>query len=242
MAPRSRSLGEPLAADYPPRPMPLPDLPGHTLRIVSEDVPPAEQRGFIFVRRLQARATFANGEQSEPFGYDCADRNKIDAVVVVPHYRDAAGQRRVVLRSALRPPVARRPADVCPVPEGDHLGELWEVPAGLVEPEERSAEGLRACAARELLEETGFAARPSDVQPLGPSTFPAPGVIAERHFYFHVEVDPARREAATEDGSALERHASFADVTLDEALAHCRAGRIEDAKTELALRRLAEIP
>lgn len=222
--------------------MPLPELPGHTIRVVTEDVPPDGERGFIFVRRLKTVATFANGDQSEIFAYDCADRNKIDAVVVVPHYRGAAGERRVVLRSALRPPVARRPADVCPVPEGAHLGELWEVPAGLVEPEERSAEGLRACAARELLEETGFEALTAEVQPLGPSTFPAPGVIAERHFFFHVEVDPARRQTPTEDGSALEQHARFADLTLDEALAYCRAGRIEDAKTELALRRLAEIP
>ena len=42
-----------------------------------------------------------------------------------------------------------------PIPERESLGNLWELPAGLVEVEERSPEGVRACARRELLEELG---------------------------------------------------------------------------------------
>lgn len=221
--------------------MPLPPLPGHRLRIVSEELPPPEERGFLYVRKLQVAARFA-GEQEErgPASYDCGHRSRMDAVVVVPHYQSERG-RIVVLRSALRPPVAVRPREIWPVPEKDSLGELWEVPAGLVEEDERSAEGLRGCAARELFEETGFEASPADLRELGPSTFPSPGVIGERHFFFHVEVDPKNRKTPPEDGSLLEHAALIADVTLAEALAACRAGQVEDAKTELALRRLADI-
>ncbi len=196
----------------------------------------------MYVRKLRLVARLSGeAAESAPFSYDCADRSRMDAVVVVPHYQRADGARRVVLRSALRPPLVARPMEVRPVPEKDSLGELWEVPAGLVEEDERTPEGLRACAARELFEETGFAVEPAALAPLGPSTFPSPGVIGERHFFFHVEVNPAKRSAPPEDGSVLERAAAFADVLLHDALEACRQGLVEDAKTEIALRRLAEL-
>jgi ADP-ribose pyrophosphatase len=66
-------------------------------------------------------------------------------------------------------------------------------------------------------------------------------MVGERHFYFHVEVDPARRVTPPEDGSPLERGAVIAAVPLDEAIELTRRGEIEDAKTEVALRRLAEL-
>jgi ADP-ribose pyrophosphatase len=221
--------------------MPLPPLPGHRLRIVTEREPAPGERGFMNVRKLTMVARFEGQPgESEPFTYDCADRTRMDAVVVVPHYRAADGTRMVVLRSALRPPVAARPREVWPVPEKDSLGELWEVPAGLVEEDERTPEGVRGCAARELFEETGFEVDVAKVAELGPSTFPSPGMIGERHFFFHVEVDPAAQKPAPEDGSVLERGAALAHVSLSDALAACRAGEVEDAKTELALRRLAE--
>ena len=80
----------------------------------------------------------------------------------------------------------------------------------------------------------------SAMQPLGPWTFPAPGIIGERHIYFHVTVDPRARTTPTEDGSALERGASIVALPVRDAIEHCRRGAIPDAKTELALRRLAE--
>jgi ADP-ribose pyrophosphatase len=46
----------------------------------------------------------------------------------------------------------------------------------------------------------------------------------------------------SEDGSPLERGASVVHLPLDELLAACRSGAIEDSKTELALRRFAEGP
>ncbi len=79
------------------------------------------------------------------------------------------------------------------------------------------------------------------MQALGPWTFPAPGIIGERHLFFHVSVDPAARGVPTEDGSALERAAAIVPVPLADAIEHCRRGHVPDAKTELGLRRLAEI-
>ena len=77
---------------------------------------------------------------------------------------------------------------------------------------------------------------------LGEWTFPLPGVIAERNVFYAIEVDPRTRRIPTEDGSALEREAAICVIPLLEALQHCRTGAIRDAKTELALRRMAEVP
>jgi ADP-ribose pyrophosphatase len=220
--------------------MELPELPKHALALV-EERPSLDPPGFLRLKRMVLRVVFADGTTSEPFEYDAIDRARLDAVVVAAHYRGPDGRRRVILRSALRPPVAIRPRETSPVVEKDTLGALWELPAGLVEADERSAEGLRRCAARELHEEVGVEVPPSALHELGPSAFPAPGVIGERHFFFHVEIDPARLAAPILDGSALEQQAVVVAIDLERAIALARAGAIEDEKTELALRRLAEL-
>jgi ADP-ribose pyrophosphatase len=184
---------------------------------------------------------FPDGTVSDPFVYDSVERSRLDAVVIAAHFRDAAGERHVFLRSCVRPPLLTRSTEMRPVPEKETLGSLWELPAGLVEEDERSPEGLQRCAARELLEEVGFEVAEVALLQLGPSSFPAPGFIGERHFFFHVEVTGLSRATPTEDGSALERHALVVPIPLREALALTRSGEIEDEKTELALRRLAEI-
>jgi ADP-ribose pyrophosphatase len=218
----------------------LPPLPAVALEVVGEK-DPTEPSRWLRLRRPVLVSRGPSGT-SEPFTYDLAERDLLDAVVVAPHFRAADGRRHVYLRSALRPPVALRPPAVWPVPEAPTLGGLWEVIAGLVEADERSAEGLRACAARELWEELGARVDAARLEPLGPSTFPCPGVIGERHFYFHAEVDPAALVPPPEDGSVLERAAAIVALPLEDALSLARAGAIEDAKTELALRRLAELP
>jgi ADP-ribose pyrophosphatase len=219
----------------------LPALPNVTIELVDGPPEAVGGDGFLRLRRPRVRVRFADGTTSEPFVYDLVDRTRMDAVVVAAHYRGEDGRRFVYLRTAVRPPVALRPLESRPVPERDSLGNLWELVAGLVEPDEQSPEGLRRCAARETGEELGFDVAPEAMRELGPSTFPAPGFCGERHFFFHVEVDPSRRATPSEDGSALERQALVVAVPLDEAIALCRAGELEDAKTELGLRRLAEL-
>lgn len=219
----------------------LPPLPKLSLDLDAEHCPDGAA-GFLHLRRMRCRVRFEDGSHSQPFEYDAVGRARLDAVVIAAHYRDAEGRRHVFLRSALRPPVFTRPREQCPLPERPELGGLWELPAGLVEPDERSPDGLVRCVVRELEEELGFVVPSEHIHPLGPSTFPAPGIIAERHWYFHVEVDPMRRSTPTEDGSALEQGAAIVALPIDVALVAARRGLLEDAKTELGIRRLAELP
>lgn len=205
-----------------------------------EDLSPPDQHGFLKLVRRRYRAHYPDGTQSEPFLYDAIDRKALDAVVIVAHFVAGNAERRVFLRSALRPPLTLRELKHSPLPNEPCDGALWELPAGLVEESERSATGVVQSAQRELLEELGFEVALSALHPLGPSTFPAPGFVAERHFFFEVEVDPSTRKDPGLDGSPLEHGGKVIDLSLAEALGMCRRGEIEDAKTELALRRLSE--
>jgi len=213
------------------------ELPEARLELV-EDLSPPDTGGFLRLVRRRWRAVTPHGSVSEAFVYDEVDRRALDAVVLAAHYV-ARGARAVYLRSAIRPPVvARDPSrsgDVEPV-----RGALWELPAGLIEPEELGEQGRLRTAQRELEEELGFHVELGRLLALGPSTLPTPGVIAERHFFFEVEVDPKDRAEPSLDGSALEKLGVVREVTLADALDMCRTGAIEDAKTELGLRRLAE--
>ena len=109
-----------------------------------------------------------------------------------------AGTRIVFMRSAIRPPASLRPLDCRPLPEAPTLGSLWELPAGLVEPEEcgLGEEGLRRSAARELEEETGYRARKWTKLI---SLYASPGYVAEKMTIFAATGpfrNPGRRRAA----------------------------------------------
>ncbi len=215
---------------------PLSARPKVRIEIVEDRT--AESRadeGFIRVRRLELRNHYEDGHASRAYAYDCAERAAMDAVAIVL----VASDGRVCLRSSIRPPVALRAGYALPLPGTDDP-TLFEVPAGLVEPNEHGEAGLRACAARESLEETGIAVAPDAFRRLGPAVYLTPGLVAEKIHAFVAEVDPASAGAPTLDGSPVEERARIEWIPLEEALAACRDGRIEDAKTELVLRRLAE--
>jgi ADP-ribose pyrophosphatase len=227
-----------------------------------EDLTPAGQTGFLRLVRRRFIAHYPDGSLSQPFVYDEVDRAALDAVVIVAHYLER-GSRFVYLRSAVRPPVACREA-----PGAPH--GLWELPAGLVEPAEAESDaqasgrrpsaglpdgqvsgrrpsaglpdGARRTAQREAEEELGFSLPIERFHELGPWLFPAPGIIAERHYYFEVEVDPSVRAEPSHDGSPLEHFGKVIALELEHALTLCLSGDINDSKTELGLRRLREKP
>ncbi len=208
----------------------LPPIPQLEIELVDEVS--TEGAGFLRLIREQLRILYPDGRTSEDFSYDAIDRSALDSVVIAAHFV-REGRRRVYLRSAVRPPLRFQVGQTTSV-------SLWELPAGLVEAHETGPVGLRRCAARELREELGFDASEERLAVLGAGVFPAPGVIAERQYFFELEVDPEQRSEPCLDGSALEASGRVVDVLLDDALRWCREGYIVDTKTELGLRRLAE--
>jgi ADP-ribose pyrophosphatase len=215
-------------------------LPPIAIELV-DDLSPPQTDGFMRLVRRSYRAHYPDGAVSEPFVLDAVHREALDAVVMAAHFADRDNRRFVYLRSAVRPALTLRDP-------GRHLeahppGEagLWELPAGLVETEQQgSEEGVALTAQRELQEELGFSVPLARLRPLGPSIYPTPAIIAERHYFFEVEVDPAARTEPTLDGLPLERSGVVVAVELSQALAMCARGEIQESKTELGLRRLRE--
>lgn len=102
-------------------------------------------------------------------------------------------------------------------------GELWEVPAGKLDP----GESPEACAARELEEEAGV--RAGRLEALGP-IWPSPGFTDEQiHLFAGFELTPARQ--SLEQDEVIET----VELSLDDALAKVWSGGISDAKSALAL-------
>lgn len=198
--------------------------------------------GFLRLKRYRARNRRADGSTSAEYPIDVIDRPSFDAVAVCLYARGPAGWE-VLTRAGLRPAALfRRGRPVC-LPEREYL-LLEELVAGVVEPGEVGLEALRRRAADEVWEEAGLRVAPAALEPLGAGFFMLPGIASEKIHLLCAELPrgagPAERDAdAAGDGSPLEEGARLRWRPLGEAIAACEAGEIEDAKTEIALRRLA---
>lgn len=218
-----------------------PALPGIRLEITEDYTARSKcDEGYLRLKRRFIKAKYPDGGASEPFKYDAVERWNQDAVSVLLHFVDN-GVRHVILRSAIRPPLALRPQPLVdagiPYPPGAHEGELWEVPAGLIEKDETGREGLVTCVVRETKEEVGIDLDRALVKELGGAMFPSSGIIGEAVFLFEAEIAKPTKLEPEGDG-ALEKGAKLALVPLDRALEWCDRGLLPDAKTELSLRRL----
>ena len=217
-----------------------PPLPAIELTITEDYTAQSKcDEGYLRIKRQKMRATYGDGSKSDEFKYDVVERWNQDAIAILLHFvRD--GERYVILRSSVRPPLALR-NDLLPSAsrvEGVDRGELWEIVAGLVEKDERNAEGLVLCAVRETEEEVALKITREDVRPLGGPFFPSAGIVGECIFLFEAEVDVTNRREPVGDG-ALEKHAKVIEVPLSRALDWCNRGLLPDSKTELAIRRFA---
>jgi len=197
--------------------------------------------GFLHVRRYTARNRRADGSASREYPIDVIDRPTLDAVAVCLWARGPAGPE-VLLRRQLRPAAYFRRDQSPALPEPAYL-LLEEVVAGVLEPGERGFEALQRRAAAEVAEEAGMALAPDRFERLGGPVFMLPGIASEKIHLVQAEVPPGGRAApwaAPEhgDGSPLEEGAELLWRPLAGALSACDRGEIEDAKTELALRRL----
>jgi ADP-ribose pyrophosphatase len=104
---------------------------------------------------------------------------------------------------------------------------LLELPAGTLD----RVESLADAAARELAEETGY--RAGRLTAAG-AFWMSPGILRERMHLFVAE-DLTAGPQALEPGEQIQTRI----VSWDEAVAMCRDGRIEDAKTIAAVLRIA---
>lgn len=193
--------------------------------------------GFLQVRRLRVRNARADGSHSPVFRVDVIDRPRLDAVAVLLHRRNEAGQLEFLTRQNLRPAAYFRKDSTPPLPDGRVHLFCEEIVAGLLEPTDVGDDGLRHRAAEEVFEEAGFRVEPAKVMRLGAPFFVAPGIISEKIHLCAVDVSGLIASPPEGDGSPLEEGGAIhwrSEASLREAI---EQGVIQDAKTELALLR-----
>jgi ADP-ribose pyrophosphatase len=198
--------------------------------------------GFLRVRRYRARNRRADGSASPEYPIDVIERPTLDAVAAVLWARGPDGPE-VLLRRQLRPAAYFRRGQDKALPEPEYL-LFEELVAGVLEPGEHGLDALRRRAAAETREEAGLEVPAERFAPLGAGFFMLPGIASEKIHLLEAEVPRGdRREAWPApdegDGSPLEEGAELRWVPLAEAVEACLRGAIEDAKTEIALHRLA---
>ena len=198
--------------------------------------------GFLRLKRFRARNRRADGSRSPEYRIDVIDRPTLDAVAVCVWARGPAGVE-VLTRRGLRPAAYFRRGKATVVPEGEYL-LLEELVAGVLEEGETGLDDLRRRAAAEVHEEVGLEVAPERFEPLGGAIFMLPGIASEKIHLVACEVSRGDGPAvcvAPElgDGSPLEEGAELCWRPLAAAIDACERGEIEDAKTEIALRRLA---
>ena len=199
--------------------------------------------GFLHVRRYRALNRRTDGTRSDVYRIDVLDRPSLDAVAVCLWARTPRGVE-VLLRRQLRPAVLFRRGKVRALPEAEPLLHE-EIVAGLLEPGEQGLEALRRRGAEEAREEAGVEVDRERLAPLGSPFYTLPGIVSEKIHLLEVEISRGPQagdfDAPQEgDGSPLEEGATLLWRGLDEAIAACEAGEIEDAKSELAFRRLRD--
>jgi ADP-ribose pyrophosphatase len=198
--------------------------------------------GFLRLKRYTARNRREDGSASREYPIDVIDRPTLDAVAVCAWARGPRGVE-VLTRAGLRPAALFRRGQQTVLPERTY-SLVEEIVAGVLEAGERGVAAIRRRAADELREEAGISVEPERFDVLGAPFFMLPGIASEKIHLVAVELPPPASPdpvpcAAHGDGSPLEEGATLRWRELAAAIAACEAGEIEDAKTEIALRRLA---
>lgn len=192
--------------------------------------------GFLQLRRLRVRNRRADGSTSIVYRVDVIDRPRLDAVAVLVWRR---GERGVefLTRQQLRPAAHFRKEKTPAVPDGKSHLFCEEIVAGLLEPEDKGDDGLKSRAAAEVKEEAGIAVSPDAIELLGAPFFVAPGILSEKIFLAAVDVTGKPQGQPAGDGSPLEDGGTMKWRTASELEEAFASGEIQDAKSELALRR-----
>ncbi len=211
------------------------------LELLHDELPGGDV-GFLRVRRLHLRNRRQDGTVSAEYVCDFVVRPKGTDAVVVVLWRRAGAAVEVLLRAGLRPALwFGRDAATLPIADAARAMWMTEVVAGIVEHDDHGEPGVRRRAVIEAWEEAGYRLDADRVEFLGAGTFPTPGSMPEKYWLVAAEIDPGAVQVEPGgDGSPMEHGARTWWTALPEAIADCVAGRITDAKTELALRRLQD--
>jgi hypothetical protein len=203
------------------------------------------ERCFMRLRSIGVRVESNRSAPSERGVWEFIEKPRgLDAVVVVVWRRGSNGIE-VLLRRGLRvPTVMGRPGS--PRGPGRHAAPLVEeTVAGMIEPGEEGEAAFLRRAQAEVAEEVGLELPLDRFTSLGGPLWGSPGISAEVLFWYAADATGAPEpHAAKGDGSPFETVGEAEWRSLDDAIASCGAGDVNDVgtlgdlRTELGFRRL----
>jgi len=198
---------------------------------------PSSGPGFLTLHRYRAKNLYAGGKASRPYRFEILHRRGVDAVAVVPFFRDR-DRVMVICNIGFRPGLYTRARLPLPARDRGRYTSIIECVAGSLEPGDRGTTGITARARRELLEETGLVPVRGGTVDLGAGFFPSHGQSTEKVHLRAFEVDPRAARRPDGDGSVNEADAGMIAIEAHRILALCREGGIEDPKLEIGVSRL----
>jgi ADP-ribose pyrophosphatase len=203
------------------------------------------QGGFLTLLSCRMRNVFTDGNASDWYQLECVSPPFNDAVVLILYAPLQDGEVLVAMRRGVRPNLTLRSRNQTLLKiDGEALtGITWELPAGGVEPQDLvpGGAGFKGRAVLEAWEEAGLKIKQKDLFPLGPPSFSAPAICYERLHFLAAKVDPEAAQPPPGDGHPMEQGGGMSFISLKEALEWCCKGRIMDLKSEVGLKRLAEL-
>lgn len=207
--------------------------------------PPVElNTGFSILERYVVVNEYRDGSYSDAYNCDIVSRRSIDGVGIIP-YAYIEGELNVLLISNFRA-VALFREKILGKKELKDIDEytlsMVEVPAGILEESElklkKIEDGVKRCASRELLEETGYRIEPKHINMLGSFYYSSPGIITERIFVTTCDITGKKPEEPKTDGSVMEENIKPFFLPLKDAMKWCEEGVIRNALAEIAVNRL----
>lgn len=213
--------------------------PPPTISILEESSEILPKTGFLRIKRSNIVFHYPDGS-SDPFTVDQLVRKVNDSVGILAWFIQD-NKPHIYLRSAIRPALILREYSGTGLPEDKNVANLWEIPAGGIEPNEHSREGILRAASRETKEELGFELDESRFSFLGNRIFLDVGSSGVRMYLLSCTVYPPSRKEPETDGSPMEKYGKVISVSLEEALKAIENGEIIDTYTEIGIRRLKEM-
>jgi len=196
---------------------------------------PVERRNddkpFIKLERDLCKLEYPDGTEKEMV-IDSVVRYRPDAVTIIPYCINKDGSFSVWLRSAIRPAAAKRKHKE---PQFENDGNLWELPAGIIDEGETPQEAAK----RECMEEVGFNSPLDNFHQIG-KILSMPSLLAEILYFYAVLVDNTNQQEPTLDGSPLEYGGELTCVNLKELKQLISESKLLDMKTNLGIRMLID--
>lgn len=196
---------------------------------------PVERRNddkpFIKLERDLCKLEYPDGTEKEMV-IDSVVRYRPDAVTIIPYCINKDGSFSVWLRSAIRPAAAKRKHKE---PQFENDGNLWELPAGIID----EGESAQEAAKRECMEEVGFDEPLDNFKYIG-KILSMPSLLAEILYFYAVLVDNGTQQEPTLDGSPLEYGGELTCVNIGELKQLVSESKLLDMKTNLGIRMLID--